>query len=221
VIQFGGYLRIVKANIWAITDAGLDRFRDVPVATFSRKQGIAGFPSHPVLATRDGSVWFGTDNGVERWKNGEFTLYRKPGSPPLSLPVPSVREVAVPGLLSEGILAMYEDDRDRIWIGTNGGVAYFDGRRFVPLTGVPAGFCIASPKQAPGISGSTTRIKAFFMSSQIGSLNRFRGQNWVYQAPVPLYPIGRGRTVAWIESSGRSGFSRTIRFASPTEPATV
>jgi ligand-binding sensor domain-containing protein len=129
-----------EGNIWVVTDAGLDRFRDVPVATITPKQGLAGQQTGPILAARDGSVWFGTNAGPEKWKNGELTLYHKPGSPSSSLfRSPSVREVQVPGLPTNGTLAMYEDDRGRIWVGTAGGVAYFDDGRFVPVEGVPGG----------------------------------------------------------------------------------
>jgi signal transduction histidine kinase/ligand-binding sensor domain-containing protein len=128
-----------EGSIWVITSAGLDRFRDVPVATFSRKQGLVGQQNTSVLTGRDGSVWFATRNGPEQWKNGRLVLYRKAGNPPLSPPIPSVREVQAPGLPSELLLAMYEDDRGRIWFGTSGGVAYLDGGRFVPVTGVPEG----------------------------------------------------------------------------------
>jgi hypothetical protein len=31
---------------------------------------------------------------------------------------------------------MYEDPRGRLWVFTKGGLAYFDGRRFVTVPGV-------------------------------------------------------------------------------------
>jgi signal transduction histidine kinase/ligand-binding sensor domain-containing protein len=126
-----------EGNVWVISSGGLDRFRDVPVATLSKKQGLAGEPSGPVLASRDGSVWFATSKGPERWKNGEFTLYRKPGSPRLSRPIQPVHEVEIPGLPSGGMLAMYQDDHDRIWFGTRDGTGYFADGHFAPLKGGP------------------------------------------------------------------------------------
>src|SRR5262249_45304299 len=54
-----------EGSIWIATDKGLDRFRELPVVTYSTKQGLA-HPSGAVVGTRDGSIWFGTSAGLTR-----------------------------------------------------------------------------------------------------------------------------------------------------------
>jgi hypothetical protein len=60
----------------ATTD-GLDRFRDVAVATLSVKQGLSNSSVSSVLAAKDGSVWMGTAGGLNRWSNNHVTVYRE------------------------------------------------------------------------------------------------------------------------------------------------
>src|SRR5262249_60476541 len=53
-----------------------DRFSDAPVVPFSQKQGLSTDRVNSVLSTADGSVWVGTFDGLNRWKDGKVTVYR-------------------------------------------------------------------------------------------------------------------------------------------------
>ena len=58
------------------TDNGLDRFRDIAVATITVNYGLSQATAWSVLAATDGSVWVGTLNGLNRLQDGRLTIYR-------------------------------------------------------------------------------------------------------------------------------------------------
>jgi ligand-binding sensor domain-containing protein len=116
---------------------GLDRFRDLAVATFSGKQGISNAGVGSVLAHRDGSVWLGTPDGVNRWTLGKVYAYRqraqmRPGASA------RVQEVVWKDL-PNNVGSLFLDDRARLWVFTIEGLGYLDGDRFISISGVPGG----------------------------------------------------------------------------------
>src|SRR5712691_2009852 len=121
-----------EGNIWVVTGGGLDRFRDLAVATFSVSQGLSNAVVGSVLAARDGSVWLGTSDGLNRWNNGQITVYRRRGDRLLTRAPqrPAVREINDGGLPDKSVASLYQDDRGRIWVSTLRGVAYFEDGQF-------------------------------------------------------------------------------------------
>src|SRR5207248_858085 len=63
-------------SIWVATVEGLDRFRDFAIPTFSDQQGLSSGGIFSVLAARDGSLWVGASDGLNRWIKGQITVYR-------------------------------------------------------------------------------------------------------------------------------------------------
>jgi len=111
-----------EGNIWVGTwDGGLDRFRDLAVTTVTVRQGLSSDPVS-ILAARDGSVWLSTLEGLNRWKDGQVTIYRKGSS----------------GLPDNYVESAIQDERGRIWVFTLRGDAYFEKGRFVRVSGVPS-----------------------------------------------------------------------------------
>jgi PAS domain S-box-containing protein len=162
----GNYIRDLfedrEGNIWVATNNGLDRFRHTAVRTVSVNQGLSQDTAWSLLAARDGSVWVGTLDGLNRLKDGQITIYRKRdksakrgpagtiGGDPIPEPggagaanqpgpVGAVREITDGGLPDDVIHSLFEDNRQRIWVSTRGGVAYFENDRFTPVGGIPAG----------------------------------------------------------------------------------
>ena len=73
-------------------------------------------------ASRDGSIWGGTDSaGVYRWQ-GEVVTHFGTGQ----------------GLADPHIYALLEDRHTNLWASTTGGVFRFDGRQFQAVTDPPA-----------------------------------------------------------------------------------
>ena len=124
-----------EGNVWVATSNGLDRFREVPVVTYSANQGLSSTPSGSVLAAKDGSVWFGTRDGLNRLWNGQETVYRPSGVRAGA----GVREIAVSGLPNGGVGTLFQDSHGRIWVSSQTGIGYLDNDRFV-LTSVPGGY---------------------------------------------------------------------------------
>jgi len=108
-----------EGTIWVATTGGLDRFQQSSVATFSTKQGLLTDAVVSVLGGSDGAVWLAAREGLMRWKDGHFTAFRRTS-----------------GLPDDATQSLFEDPRGRVWVFTKGGLAYFDGRRFVPVPGV-------------------------------------------------------------------------------------
>ena len=111
-----------EGNVWVASTGGLDRFRELPVATISVKQGLSSDATEAVLAATDGSIWIGAHQGLTRWKNGQTTIFGKAS-----------------GLPDDAPQSLFQDDRGRIWASPRHGLAYFKDGRFVAVNAVPGG----------------------------------------------------------------------------------
>ncbi|MCB0629288.1 MAG: two-component regulator propeller domain-containing protein [Saprospiraceae bacterium] len=60
-----------------------------------------------IYEAADGSMWIGTDNGLNQWANGQFIRYQE-------------------GLPGKKIMAILDDDSGHLWLGTTDGLAHFD-----------------------------------------------------------------------------------------------
>jgi signal transduction histidine kinase/ligand-binding sensor domain-containing protein len=110
-----------EGSIWVSTSAGLDRFRELPVTSYTTKHGLSSDALTSVVAAMDGSLWLAAPVGLTRWKDGQTTTFRRTN-----------------GLPDDSTQSLFEDARGRIWAFTKGGLAYFDGTRFVAVPGVPS-----------------------------------------------------------------------------------
>ena len=119
-----------EGNIWVSTGNGLDRFRELPVVTYSLQQGLSAPPSGAVLGVRDGSIWFGTADGLNRLSRGQFLLYRPRNEQPRT----GFHEIAGSGLPDRTVGSLFQDSRGRIWVSTLKGVGYLENDRYVSTT---------------------------------------------------------------------------------------
>jgi signal transduction histidine kinase/ligand-binding sensor domain-containing protein len=115
-----------EGNIWVATINGLDRFHELPVITYSKKQGSSAIPWGGVLTARDGSVWFANLDGLNRLNQGQVTAYRQHPSGV------GIREIVGTGLPDEGVGSLFQDSRGRIWVSTLTGIGYLENDQFVP-----------------------------------------------------------------------------------------
>jgi signal transduction histidine kinase/ligand-binding sensor domain-containing protein len=111
-----------EGSVWVASTGGLDRFRELPVATVSVKQGLSSDATQSVLAATDGSIWVGAHEGLTRWKDGQATIFGKAS-----------------GLPDDAPESLFQDDRGRIWVSTRHGLVYFKDGRFVAVNAVPSG----------------------------------------------------------------------------------
>jgi signal transduction histidine kinase len=112
-----------EGNVWVSTEGGLDRFRDIAVATLTAKQGLSSPSIGSVLADKDGSVWLATYRGLDRWRSGQIATYDK-------------RDGKLQGLDPD---SLFQDSRGRVWVSTIRQFGYLENNRFISVKGVPGG----------------------------------------------------------------------------------
>jgi ligand-binding sensor domain-containing protein len=133
-----------EGNIWVATTNGLDRFRELPVVTYTTRQGLSNGPLNVVLAAKDGGIWFNTQDGLDRLNNGLVTVYGKHGGN-LAGSSRAVGNSGVPDYRG----ALFADSRGRFWISSLSGVGYLENDRYVP-TAAPGGIINALTQDATG-----------------------------------------------------------------------
>ncbi len=161
-----------EGNIWVATINGLDRFHQLPVVTYTKKQGLSDIPWGGVLAARDGSVWFATLNGLNRLSHGQVVVYRQHRTA-------RGQEVVGSGLPDEGVGSLFQDSRGRIWVSTLTGIGYLETDRFVP-TSAPGGLVGSITMDASG--------NLWIANRELGLLRWSQGNVF---PPIPWATFGR------------------------------
>ena len=157
-------LRDREGNLWVGTVGnGLVRLRDATVTPFGAAEGVPSDRAYTASAAPDGTVWVGTKGGVAAVRRGRVVgrvteadglpspdvvavlaerdgsvwiaadgagLCRRPASGPLRC------YGTADGLPDPYVLALYRS-AGGLWVGTEGGLSRWDGRRFTPVAGAP------------------------------------------------------------------------------------
>ncbi|HJT73294.1 MAG TPA: two-component regulator propeller domain-containing protein [Chitinophaga sp.] len=76
--------------------------------SLTSKNGLSSNTVNAILKDRYGWMWFGTEDGLNRFDGSRFTVYRHKENEPNSLPV-------------NDITCLHEDKAGNLWVGTNGG----------------------------------------------------------------------------------------------------
>ena len=100
--------------VFALSLRLLPQAEDIRFAHLSRDEGLSQSTVYCILQDHSGFMWFGTENGLNRFDGYDFTVFHH-----------------VPGdsssISHSAILSLYEDRDGFIWIGTlNGGVNRYD-----------------------------------------------------------------------------------------------
>jgi ligand-binding sensor domain-containing protein len=86
---------------------------------FTTADGLGQNTVVSIIQTRDGYMWFGTQEGLARYNGYRFTNFRRKYTP---------------GFISDYINDLYEDRRGFLWIATRGGLIRSQSNRFFPIT---------------------------------------------------------------------------------------
>jgi len=81
-----------------------------PWRTFTTADGLASDTVTAIYQTQDGTLWFGTMQGVSRY-NGEWETY-----------------TTADGLAHNEATAIFQDQGGIVWVGTRGGLSLYDGQ---------------------------------------------------------------------------------------------
>src|SRR5688572_25306365 len=83
---------------------------------FSNKDGLSSTSVSTILKDKYGYMWFGTDDGLNRFDGTNFHVYRhKPAD--------------TNSIGSNNILALIEDKSGNLWVGTNNSLSLYDRKR--------------------------------------------------------------------------------------------
>lgn len=197
-----------RDRVWVAVEGGGISMLDAQRRTFRhyRKSGYPAIASDDTwaFASAGDTLWFGTyDGGLHRMRgDGTITRY-------------AFSEGSADGLPSNTILALAFDAQGVLWIGTDAGLARFDGSSVerVPLPG-------ADP--APLIFSLTGEGDALWIGSATGVLRRDPDGKWnrppwsaMFERPNAMTAIARDSDDAyWIAS--QRGLWRTHGDAPPT-----
>lgn len=115
--------------LWVGTQAGaLQRVKQMQITTYGKNAGLPGTPITALLPARDGGLWLGTEDG-------QVLRRAASGAPGFVLVYQS------PAVSGQAILALHEDLRGRLWMGTAGaGLRCWTGQRcasWTTLNGLP------------------------------------------------------------------------------------
>lgn len=81
---------------------------DVNFTSITSRSGLSSNSVNAIIKDKHSLMWFGTDDGLNKYDGTNFTVYRHRSNDSTSLP-------------SNDVTALFEDKQGNLWIGTNGG----------------------------------------------------------------------------------------------------
>ena len=103
-----------EQTLWIVTDRGIDSFRDLPVISFTSREGLSGAPNQ-ITTSRSGDVWIGASHTLNLLHNGQFIHFTDP-------------------FLKREIHYLFSDSHGRIWVGAGEQLLLYQHGRFAPVT---------------------------------------------------------------------------------------
>ena len=148
----------IGETVWVGTrGGGLLAFRNGrPARAYTVADGLASDGVFSLRADRDGSLWIGTNKGLNRMKDGVITTIRGVPEDQLTAILRDSDGVlwvggyslglfrsadgehftnysSVHGLLNNSVRTLFEDSEKNFWVGTNGGLERFTQGRFITV----------------------------------------------------------------------------------------
>jgi signal transduction histidine kinase/ligand-binding sensor domain-containing protein len=110
------FFQDAEGTVWVVTSAGIDKFHDLQVATYSMREGLSAAGASSVLAARDGTVWIGNFGALNFLRDGKLSAIG-----------------AGQGLPALNVTTLFEDQAGRLWAGIGDGLWVYDGGAFRPV----------------------------------------------------------------------------------------
>jgi signal transduction histidine kinase/ligand-binding sensor domain-containing protein len=117
------FLEDREGNLWAVTDRGIDSFRDLPITTFSMREGLSSSSVFSVQATRDGAIWMGgNDHSLD--------ILGPSSGPDRVRSLQTVKDF--PGVQ---VTSLFEDHAGRHWVGIDNTLNIYENGRLTKVEG--------------------------------------------------------------------------------------
>jgi signal transduction histidine kinase/ligand-binding sensor domain-containing protein len=156
-----------ESNVWVATTDGLDRFRDLAVATYNLNEGLLNSGVMSTLADKDGSIWLGTLGGLNKWSRGQILVYRHQSAQSASV-------TGKPdGKINKSVpYPMLQDSRGRVWIMTLRELGYIENDRFTTARAVPSRVVLSVAEDNTGNLWIVNQERGLFRLSPIGEIQQ-------------------------------------------------
>jgi ligand-binding sensor domain-containing protein len=107
-----------EGDLWVVTDRGLDEFRDLPVITYTSRQGIPVDQAVAITAVDDGTLWVGTRDTLVRFRGQQSSVITRENG----LPTSSVHD-------------LFHDSHNQLWVAGGDKLYLYKNGRFFPVMG--------------------------------------------------------------------------------------
>jgi signal transduction histidine kinase/ligand-binding sensor domain-containing protein len=107
-----------EGNLWVLTAAGVDCFRNTRVISFTSREGLSSNEVNSILATGDGRVLIGNHSALDILQGSKITSI-------------SARN----GLPGNRITSLLQDHAGRIWVGIDNSLFIYDRDTFTQVKG--------------------------------------------------------------------------------------
>src|SRR5687767_5488236 len=106
------WCRALLLSLWPalLFGGSRERFGHVSV-----EDGLSQASVRTILQDHEGFLWFGTEEGLNRYDGHGFVVLKHDAQKPHSLP-------------NDMVLVLHEDQQRRLWVGTDRGLSVFDRR---------------------------------------------------------------------------------------------
>src|SRR4051812_2781589 len=99
-----------------VVRSGSAQKTDFNFINFSNKDGLSSNSVTAVLKDRYGYMWFGTEDGLNKFDGVDFKVYRHYAADSTSI-------------RANIITALYEDGYGNLWVGTSEGLSLYDRKK--------------------------------------------------------------------------------------------
>ena len=117
------FLEDKEGNLWVVTDKGIDSFRDLPITSFSMRQGLSSSSVFSLQTTRDGAIWVGGNDHT-------FDIVGPSSGPDRVRSVQTVKDL--PG---SQVTSLIEDHAGRHWVGIDNTLNIYENSRLIKVPG--------------------------------------------------------------------------------------
>ena len=190
-LKFGKLLLDRDGGLWAGTyDGGLLHVHHGRTDRFTRSDGLSSDNVLCLFEDREGSIWVGTRNGLDRFR--EFAvpaITEKQGlSNPMVESILRARDGGIwlgtlngldrwnngtvtvygtrDGLPDPAVLSLFEDQAGRIWVATRRGVAYLERGKFVRVPHISSGSVVSIVGDSTGGVWISDQLRLYHLHAQ-------------------------------------------------------